>query len=65
MIAIFSSRRNNLMITAGTYKYITREEQVFGTNFTSVILTGNWYECKEKVKAYEMLEKRQPELFKI
>ena len=64
MIAIFSSRRNNLMITAGTYKYITREEQIMGTRFTSLILCGDWYECKDKVKAYERLERRQPELFK-
>jgi hypothetical protein len=64
MIAIFSSSRGFFNITKGTYKYITREEQVFGTKFTALIVAGNWYECKEKVKAYERLKIMQPELFK-
>ena len=68
MIAIFSTDR-----MSNELKYAPKEEfiiinspdDIHGRTFTGVIETYNWWFFNElKLKAYHLLQERQPELFK-
>lgn len=64
MVALFAPNLRDVKITRGTYRYISRIENVLGITFTSVIEIYTWDNTKEKIDAYRELRERQPELFK-
>ena len=69
MIAVFSKHHGDFLelraAPANMFKRIRFIDDIRGCDFIGIIRTRGWHNADiEAMRAYEALEKRQPELFK-
>lgn len=69
MIAIFSNNNRDFshlnMSPEKEFIKVRDIDSISGRKFTGYILSLDWYKSEKLIRAYEALQKRQPELFII